>query len=600
MCGIYGVWRPDGKVPDLAVVRTMGEALVHRGPDGEGIWSDEGVALGHRRLAIRDPGSSSAQPMVSASGNGVLSYNGELYNAEALRQALEAEGAVFETTGDTEIVLQALERWGTDALPRFDGMFALAYFDNKTRQLLLARDRMGIKPLLLMHREEDVLFASEAKAFGAIDRLKIHDVGVAQWLTEPRSPLHRLYRGCSALPPGGMVTFDGSEESHNTFFQLLDHVSVPRILSAKDKDKAIVDTVDRALRDSVDSHLVSDVPVTVFCSGGIDSSLLTAFAKDRSPDMEAYVADVGGPNSEVGRARTVADHLGVKLNTIPVTPDMFMERWREASAACDGPICDPNYIPLLLLTERCQADGYKVVLTGEGADELFVGYRWHRATWKRWRSIEGLRGLIKGSRQRRSRKATLERHPFAYMDGSKAGRHGAWASLNAQQLSDQRRILDHLETLPLASDRAVLAHALHDMEHHLGWLLHRHDSLGMANSVEVRVPFLSNGLIDLATHLPRHMKMRGSVNKWVLKQVAKRYLPPSIVQAPKIGFYVPPDHAHSSEAVLKGGQVMDWLRLPQRQQDAFIEALPSQPLLRFQLVSLEFWLASSKAASEEG
>ena len=371
-------------------------------------------------------------------------------------------------------------------------------------------------------------------------------------------------------------------------------VAPARIVGHEWDDRDTVDRVERAVEASVERHLASDAPLTVLCSGGVDSGLVSAFTKRRLPSLEAYVVDIGGPASELPRAQAVADHLGMTLHAVRLTPEAFQTHWRDAVRAADGPLHSPNTVALLAVVRRCRDDGYKVVLTGEGADELFGGYAWHRQTHRQWCSIEGWRGWLKGRRRREARRRLLERMPFASPIGLSAGRRSA-PPLDADAMQP-RRILNHLSPIEPASDRALLAHGLHDLSAHLGWLLHRHDRMGMAASLEMRVPFLSAPVIDLALHLPARMKLRRGVGKWALKEVARRHLPRSVIDAPKLGFVVPPTHTHGAETLLREGRVAGLLELGRDDLDMLIGELTQHPDARFQLASLEMWLAEREGS----
>lgn len=323
MCGIAGIWRYGGCSSERANVELMLDSQAYRGPDDAGIWQDGPVTLGHRRLAIIDPTVHSHQPMLTPDGQGVLIYNGQTYNYAALRKELEAEGIAFRSTGDTEVVLQALHHWGPErSIPLFDGMFALAYFDRRKSALWLARDKVGIKPLVVSEIGNALLFASEVKALLAHPRMekRLDRNGLTNWIIRPRRPAHRiLLEGIDGVAPGAWwkITADGIEKRQ--YFHVLTEIDADRIVASNSADPTpLVDEAESLLRTSVTLHLASDVPLAAMCSGGVDSSLITAYAREQINDIPAYVADVPVDAGEAEQAERAGRHLGVTVRRVPV------------------------------------------------------------------------------------------------------------------------------------------------------------------------------------------------------------------------------------------------------------------------------------------
>ena len=380
MCGIAGCYqRRDG----AALARAMTALLGHRGPDGEGIYDYErdGVvaSLGHRRLSIIDLSDAAAQPF---SKNGLtLVYNGELYNYRELRTELAAHGVTFCSTGDTEVVLEAWRRWGPECLTRFRGMFAFALFDEHTGALTLVRDQLGIKPLYYLHRDGAVVFASELKALtGTLGpELKI-DMGslvasmLYYWVPDQRCSI----QGVEKLQPGTWAEFrpDGSARVHQYW-------CIAEVAAAAAETPA--PDLGAVIEDSVAAHLVADVPVSTFLSGGLDSSIVTVLAKRHNPAIDAYTITFrpedqhreAMPDDAI-YARKVASQFGLKLHEIEINPDVS-ELLPRIVEALDEPIGDPAAINTILICEAARSAGAKVLLSGMGADELFGGYRKHLA-----------------------------------------------------------------------------------------------------------------------------------------------------------------------------------------------------------------------------
>ncbi|ARX88578.1 asparagine synthase [Streptomyces alboflavus] len=384
MCGIAGTYRwPDGK----AVADRLTEVLAHRGPDGAGRYShragDGEVHLGHRRLAIIDLSETGAQPMVS--GGLALTYNGELYNAPELRAELAASGVRFRGTSDTEVVLEAWRRWGTDCLPRLRGMFAFGIFDERTGELVLARDQLGIKPLFLLRRGGGLVFASELKALAAVTggSLEVdHGALVASllyyWVPDSRC----AFREAEKLPPGSWLRCraDGQVE-RGRYWHLKDVAAEGRERARSGEKPDLAAIVEESTR----QHLLSDVPVATFLSGGLDSSYLTALAARHRPGISAYTIGFRAEDAkfeampdDLRYARKVAERFGVDLHEIEIAPNV-LDLLPQMTYHLDEPIGDPAAINTFLICSAAREAGVKVMLSGMGADELFAGYRKHLA-----------------------------------------------------------------------------------------------------------------------------------------------------------------------------------------------------------------------------
>ncbi|MFF1320254.1 asparagine synthase (glutamine-hydrolyzing) [Streptomyces chartreusis] len=567
MCGIAGTYRwPDGK----AVTDRLTETLAHRGPDGSGRYShpvgDGEVHLGHRRLAIIDLSATGAQPMVS---DGLaLTYNGELYNAPELRAELAAAGVRFRGTSDTEVLLEAWRRWGTDCLPRLRGMFAFGIFDERTGELVLARDQLGIKPLFLLRRGGGMVFASELKALAAaggsleVDHAALVASLLYYWVPDSRC----AFREAEKLPPGSWLRCrpDGRVE-RGTFWSLKDVAAEgrERALSGEQPD------LNAVVEESTRRHLLSDVPVATFLSGGLDSSYLTALAARQQPGISAYTIGFRAEDAkfeampdDLRYARQVAERFGVDLHEIEIAPNV-LDLLPQMAYSLDEPIGDPAAINTFLICSAAREAGVKVMLSGMGADELFAGYRKHLANLLALRYQRVPRPL------RRGVSGLVDRLPVAtsrrgYRSVRFAKRFLSFADLpeetafrRSYTMYDRGELLDLVDPDLAGTVEDVLTeHAdvyrdndLDDFVNRMcltdarmflpGLNLTYTDRSSMAASTEVRVPYVDVEVVRAAFAFPGDRKIAGRQGKAVLKEAATSILPREIVYRPKGLFSAP-------------------------------------------------------------
>ncbi|MYW69738.1 asparagine synthase (glutamine-hydrolyzing) [Streptomyces sp. SID8379] len=568
MCGIAGTYRwPDGK----AVTDRLTDTLAHRGPDGAGRYGhpvgDGEVQLGHRRLSIIDLSETGAQPM--ASDGLVLTYNGELYNAPELRAELESTGVRFRGTSDTEVLLEAWRRWGTDCLPRLRGMFAFGIFDERTGELVLARDQLGIKPLFLLRRGEGLVFASELKALAAVTggSLEVdHAALVASllyyWVPDSRC----AFREAEKLPPGSWLRIrpDG-QVRRGRYWNLKDIAAEgqERARSGELPDLAAI------VEESTRRHLLSDVPVATFLSGGLDSSYLTALAARHQPGISAYTIGFRAEDAkfeampdDLRYARQVAARYGVDLHEIEIAPDV-LDLLPQMTYSLDEPIGDPAAINTFLICQASREAGVKVMLSGMGADELFAGYRKHLA------NVLALRYQRVPRPLRRGIAGAVDRLPVAsarrgYRSVRFAKRFLSFADLpeetafrRSYTMYDQQELLDLVDPdLAGTVDDVLTEHAdvyrdneLDDFVNRMclgdarmflpGLNLTYTDRSSMAASTEVRVPYVDVEVVRAAFAVPGDRKIVGRQGKAVLKEAATSILPKEIVYRPKGLFSAP-------------------------------------------------------------
>ena len=600
MCGIVGVWRRDGNAINPADIERMLAPIAHRGPDDAGCWQGGSVAFGHRRLSIIDLSTAGHQPMLTADGGGVLVYNGEVYNYRELRRELEREGAMFRGNSDTEVVLETLHRWGPErAIPRFNGMFAFAYFDQRDGALWLARDRTGIKQVYIADTGRELLFGSEIKALLAHPRMTARPdaAKLIKTLVLKRQGHETLFQGVEGLLPGTWWKLTAGGIEKRSYFDLETAIDVDRLVAAHREPDigGYVEKFRKGLTESVRLHLISDAPVGVMCSGGVDSSLIAAYAHDDLKELTGYVADLPPGGGEGAAAELVGRHIGIPIRRIGVEREAFLRLWPEAIRHLDGPSFHRSDTALLAVAKACRADGIKVLLTGEGADEMFGGYPWQYATYRRWRYRAWVMRLIPRLADRDVRRRW---HGFPLRGMWGGNEHLLWTRLSMGLDADAAllptRLMGRLSGLPSLADRAFFAEGIADMTGILSLLLHRHDHMGMAASIEMRVPFIENDLIDLALHLPRHAKLNRGRGKWVEKIAALERLPRQIVLAKKRAFPIPADFMRGSERLLQGGMLADQLHWSRATADAIIGDCrwPAKWAadLRSSIVGMELWL----------
>jgi asparagine synthase (glutamine-hydrolysing) len=558
MCGIAGIlkFNPHA-LAEPARLRRMGDVLAHRGPDGEGVYVDGQAGLAHRRLAIIDP-AAGHQPMSNEDGTVWIAFNGEIYNHAALRPGLQERGHVYQTRCDTETIIHLYEDVGERAPELLQGMFAFAVWDGPRRRLLLGRDRLGIKPLYVACSDDELLFASEIKAILAalpsapsLDDSQLPAYLSAGFVTGEDT----LFKGIKRLLPGHTLSWSADDGFRRRRYWQLPAPSTVSALSFADEAAALRGRLTAA----VERHLMSDVPLGVFLSGGLDSSALAAIvSKMAPPPLRTFSVGFSDREAnELGYARQVADWIGSEHHEVVVSPEQFFGAlprlvWHE-----DEPIAFPSSVPLNFLS-RLAREHVKVVLTGEGADELFLGYNRYRVT--HWNNRLGrpywavTSSAFRGHVQQvvRHLPASLRRvftRTFLALD---PGLRSIYLE-NFAVLSEarQRQLLKRPELLDddvhgravagLDGGEGDLLDRMSrlDMQSYLHELLMKQDQMSMAASIESRVPFLDDQLVDHVAALPSAFKLRGWQTKAVLREAVREILPPAILSRKKMGFPVP-------------------------------------------------------------
>jgi len=563
MCGIAGF---QGRY-EAELLTRMAARLAHRGPDDEGIatFPEHRVGLAHRRLSIIDLSPLGHQPMLDPSGQVAIVFNGEIYNYRELKADLEHADWRFRGHSDTEVLLALYLVHGTDMLKRLNGIFAFAIWDGRRRSLFLARDGLGVKPLYFTRSSRGFAFASELKALLCLPDLDrtvnanaLRAYLTYLWCAAPDTPLLAV----SKLSPGAALEVqDGRVVREWTHYEM----PVDGAL-AQDSPAQSIDAVRDAVRQAVRRQMVADVPVGAFLSGGLDSSAVAAFAQEAMPrgrlqcfSIELDDADAAreGMTADLPYARKVARHLGVDLHTVRVGHEMA-DAVPEMVYHLDEPQADPAPLNALFISRLAREQGIKVLLSGAGGDDIFSGYRRHRALSleQYWAWLPaGLRGPLAHAARTLPQGMPLSRRlskAFAYAHlapDERLLRYFWWLDRDdaahllspalRSQLAATDAVQDTLARLPATTPR--LQRMLHlECRHFLAdHNLNYTDKMGMAAGVEVRVPLLDVDLVALAARLPPALKQHGGEGKWIFKKAMEPLLPREVIYRPKTGFGAP-------------------------------------------------------------
>ena len=562
MCGIVGnVLARRDRTPDAAVLKRMSDRIAHRGPDDEGFVVQGPAGLGMRRLKIIDL-ATGHQPMAGEEGRVWIVFNGEIYNYLELRETLAARGHAFTTRSDTEAIVHGYEERGLASVGDLEGMFAFAIWDAPARTLVLARDRLGIKPLYYAVLPDQIVFASELKALlehPAIDRT-LDLTALSRYLAHEYVPApYAIVRGIKKLPAGHWLTYTDGRVKIEPYWDV--HFQGERAIGDADAVEALRAVLDLSVR----QHLVSDVPLGVFLSGGIDSSAVAALAARHFPGrLKTFSIGFEDPSfDESAHARRVARALGTDHHEEILGPRAALDLVARLPDLLDEPLGDASLLPTFLLS-RFTRRSVTVALSGDGGDELFAGYPTYQAH-RLARALELVphwvrRGLLRPVVERLP--VSLDNLSFDFrlkrfmagMDFGPVERHAAWLGsfTPAEQLAlFTPDALARMEMAPsYAAFHEMLAHAPSasglermlylDLKGYLGeGVLAKVDRASMACSLEVRVPLLDRRVVELAASLPMRLKLRGFTTKYVLKRALSGVLPREVLERRKKGFGVP-------------------------------------------------------------
>jgi asparagine synthase (glutamine-hydrolysing) len=584
MCGITGFWdiskQFSGEHLD-ETIQKMSKTLLHRGPDDGGIWTDVevGVALGHRRLSIVDLSPLGHQPMMSANGRYMVVFNGEIYNFLELRRELTQLGHNFRGHSDTEIMLAGFSEWGLDqAIRRFNGMFAFALWDRQKRILHLGRDRLGEKPLYYGWQGSTFLFTSELKALKAHPnfRAEINRDALTQFFRYSYLPApYSIYQGIYKLPPGTLLSWNGIDAHPDpvTYWSAREVAELGIAEPFMGSESEAVIQLEALLREAVGLRMVADVPLGAFLSGGIDSSTIVALmqAQSSQPVKTFTIGFNEEAYNEAKHAKAVAKHLGTDHTELYVNPKEALEVIPKLPFLYDEPFSDVSQIPTFLVSQLAKQQ-VTVSLSGDGGDELFAGYNRYLFGRKIWQAI----GWIPTTVRKNSARALTSVSPqnwnrgFANVNALLPSRikqpefgnklhtfseimalpnpTAIYTKLVSHWEDPKALVIDGLEPPTILSNSQNWPHLLDFTQCMMYFdtvtylpddILVKVDRASMGVSLEGRIPFLDHRLVEFAWRLPLSMKIRNGQGKWLLRQVLYKYVPPTLVERPKVGFGVP-------------------------------------------------------------
>jgi asparagine synthase (glutamine-hydrolysing) len=530
-------------------LRAAAETLNHRGPDAFGEWTDPeaGVYLAHCRLSIIDLSPLANQPMANEDGRVQVVFNGEIYNFAELRRELAARGHHFRSQSDTEVIVHGYEEWGADLFTRLRGIFAIGVWDVARRELCIARDRLGIKPLYYSVRGGEFAFASEPRALLAIPEFcqAASVAGMVQFLQYTYTTgAETIWSEIRRFPQAQSAVFDLEAGT----LRRREYWRLPEVDTRWTTAEAL-DRVDELLKDAVEEELVSDVPVGVFLSGGVDSSLISSYAAERSPEIQSFCVDfVGWEGSEVEDSRSVARHLSTRHTVCPLDPrncrvtdpevaDRFFPIW-------DEPMGDLSVVPTWELA-RVARESVTVAMSGDGGDELFAGYNWYdtaqprlrrRLSWA-WECCRRAMGL--GREWPMGCAGPFEYYHFLMSPNFSCGElrqlFPAWArEIASAPPGGLFAACDPPATEPIRRWQLIDA-ATFLVDNNLA----RVDRASMTHGLEVRVPLLDHRLVEFAFSLPDGLRCRNGMSKYLLRELTRRYLPQKVWMKPKQGFTFP-------------------------------------------------------------
>lgn len=565
MCGIVGIISPySGNL-----IKSANNTISHRGPDDDGYFFDGNLSMAHRRLSIQDLSSNGHQPMFSEDGNYVIIFNGEIYNHLEIRKDLINEGIQFKSTSDTETLLNGYQVWKEGILNKLNGIFAFAIYDIQEKEIFIARDQFGVKPLYYYHKDDIFLFGSEIKSFLSIsdfDRT-VDGKGLMNYINYLWSPgTTTSFQFTKKLLPGHYLKFSVSDKKDLKPVKYYD-IPFSGIYSSSPENE-IIDQLEEKLLNAVKRQLISDVPVGFFLSGGLDSSLLVAMVRRLYPDkkIQSFTIDTSdlakneGFSDDLYYARLVAKHLKVDLeiveSKINIVEDFDKMIWH-----LDEPQADAAPLNVLNICKRAKDMGYKVLIGGAAGDDLFSGYRRHKAlSYEKYFSLIPHRLAkflqyfssnlpVSNPTFRRIRKLvgdidkTKMQRQTGYFSWLPLSINKSLFSERYQELIGDYNPLNYLRNLlfNIPAEKNSLNQMLYWemktflVDHNLNYT----DKMSMAVGVEARVPYLDMELVEFSTKIPPHLKMKGNETKYILKKVAEKYLPKEIIYRSKSGFGAP-------------------------------------------------------------
>ena len=586
MCGIVGIVNRRGLLNDI--LSGMLAQVAHRGPDDHGLWisSDRRVGLGHARLSIIDLSSAGHQPMTNTNGDLVVSFNGEIYNFLAIRDELERDGSVFHSRSDTEVILRAYEKWGESAISRFNGMFALAIYDDRKRKLLIARDRAGEKPLYYHHSSETFAFASEAKAIlqaadgdWPLDPESVHAYFAFGYIPGNRS----IFKNVRRLPPGCVLTYD--VEKNTAVIE--PYWTLNAVLASRRPEEdfeALSAELERLLDDSVQLRMIADVPLGILLSGGVDSSMVTALATRHTRRVNTFTVTFpgAGAHNEQQHARVVSEFFGTDHHELAL-PAADLHVFQRVAEHLDEPLGDPSVIPTYQISELTRRH-VKVALGGDGGDELFGGYPWYREALSAEQSLSRIPRVIRRTAAKMAARIPPGVHGrnFVLAHGGDlphyfvSSRTSFDPRLRSQLLAPMiARFGSDSMAFPESANREMWPRdgdsftkmSILDLRSFLpDDILVKVDRASMAFALEMRAPFLDHRVIEFALQkVPSHLKATTAGSRFLQRELARRILPRNLDLVRKQGFVMPIHQwfagswGQEFESVIRASELTEWI-----------------------------------------
>jgi len=557
MCGISGIVNRNGEILDEVTIQSISDTLKHRGPDNGSIKITGNIALGHRRLSVIDLSEEANQPMSSQDGRFLIVFNGEIYNFLEIKQNLQDEGFRFKTNSDTEVVLASYEKWGGKAFDMFNGMFAIAIYDFELGLLILARDHFGIKPLYYYIDDNVLIFASEMKAILKYPNIELtlnYQALVEYFWFENALGDKTFYKEIHEVSPGSSLRFSNNKLSSSQYF----NINTIKEINISEQEAII--KIRELFEDSVKRHLISDVPIGIFLSGGIDSSSITAFAsKHYKGKLKTYSVafDYDKENSELNLAKEVATKFGTEHHEVEVSGTDLISTIEALVYAHDEPFGDSANIPLYLLTQKLKGE-VKVVLQGDGGDEFFGGYSRYKSitNLSKWSKLRFLLPLISLSKTKNLKVLRFQRFINAISQNENYLRNGLLLTMESQYTNPLRVLNDGLnkevkgldpfnvfqeiyKELPSGIDKSQALFYTDVQTILKDTYFEKVDKSTMANSMEIRVPFIDKDLALFALSLPSTIKTKNGEQKYLLKKAMEGFVPHNILYGKKKGFGVP-------------------------------------------------------------
>jgi len=529
---------------DRELLSRMNECIRHRGPDGEGVFINDHISLGHVKITAIDSIEKGKQPMHNKDESIWIIFDGKIYNSLLLKKKIEEKGFSLNSKNDTELILYAYEKNGTEAFEYFNGEFAFCLYDSKNKCIYLVRDRLGIKPLYYYYTGNKFIFSSEIKTFHILLECSfdLDENAVLEYFLTRNISSESFFKNIKTVEPGCYIKFDliNNKVSKCTYFDVLHVVSKNQFMRNYDNtEKRLIEELDILLNNVVKDQFVSEIPVGTICSGGVDSSLLTAIAKKYTNDLKIFNVKVDDAFLDESKyAKKVAKHLGLQIIEEVLDKEKFIELYKNCIYLADLPFVHPNSIGIHLINKRAKREGINVILAGEGADELFGGYEHYKYFYRR---------------------LLLTKTPILNFFNNKLRGFFYFNDFTGYMLEDANYLLKHYKDLPINDvrrsayqifyemleflkdnfEREMTAYILKDMKYYLPPTLREAERMAMGAGVEIRMPYLDNRIVDFASNLPLKFKVNFFKTKYLLKKVAERYLPKDIVYRKKMGFGIP-------------------------------------------------------------